>query len=138
MFNILNIDHNREITFTEGQFDSMFIENCVASTGVGKLADALNMIQGEGSRRILMDNDKAGRQESIKMLNQGQCVFLWSKLITDLKLDYPSKVIEIKKITDINALYQFMKSVNLNYNITEFNQTLDKYFSNSMFDILFL
>ena len=138
MFNILNIDHNREITFTEGQFDSMFIENCVASTGVGKLADALNMIQGEGSRRILMDNDKAGRQESIKMLNQGQYVFLWSKLITDLKLDFPNKVVEIKKITDINALYQFMKSVNLNYNITEFNQTLDKYFSNSMFDILFL
>jgi len=138
MFNILNIDHNQPITFTEGQFDSMFINNCMASTGVGKLEDALNMIQGEGSRRILMDNDTAGRKESMKMLNQGKPEFMWSKLIGDLKRDFPNNVIEIKKITDINALYQFMKSINSSYNVKEFNQMLDKYFSNSMFDMLYL
>jgi hypothetical protein len=138
IFNVLNIDFKKTITICEGQFDSMFINNCLASTGVGKTQDTISMIRGESSKRILLDNDKAGRQESIKLLMSGYNVFLWSKLIDNLKRDFSNKTVEIKKITDINSLYQFMKSADPLYKLSEFNKTLDGYFSNSTFDIIYL
>lgn len=138
IFNILNIDYKKDITICEGQFDSMFINNCIASTGVGKVKETVEMIRGEGKKRILLDNDKAGRQESINLLKNGYEVFMWSLLISDLKKDFSHLTKEIKKITDINALYQFMKGINLSYDVKEFNITLDKYFSNSLFDLIYL
>jgi len=138
IFNVLNIDFKKTITICEGQFDSMFINNCIASTGVGKTKDTIGMIRGDAKKRILLDNDKAGRQESINLLKTGHETFLWSKLIADLKRDFPNNVTEIKRITDINALYQFMKSTDTNYTVPQFNKMLDGYFSNSMFDIIYL
>lgn len=138
IFNVLNIDFKKPITICEGQFDSMFIDNCIASTGVGKTKDTVEMIKGDSKKRILLDNDKAGRQGSIELLKRGYDTFLWSKLIGDLKKSFPSKVSEIKQVTDINALYQFMKSNDPAYKLSEFNKTLDGYFSNSMFDIIYL
>lgn len=138
IFNVLNIDYNKPITICEGQFDSMFVYNCIASTGVGKTQDTISMLSSEANIRILLDNDDAGRNESIKLIQQGYSVFMWSKLIQDLKKDFSDKIVKVKNITDINALYEFLSGVNSGYNIREFNNTLDKYFSNSAFDMLYL
>lgn len=138
IFNVLNINHNKEMTICEGQFDSMFIHNCLACTGVGKIYDTIEMITSTSNKRILLDNDSAGKKETIKLLQRGEHVFLWSKLINDMKHDFPNDIVRVKKITDVNALYQFLKRVNLSYSIKEFNSTIDKYFSNSMFDVIYV
>ena len=138
IFNILNIDYRADITICEGQFDAMFIRNCIASTGVGKTRDTLDMIRGEGKKRVLLDNDNAGRKESIELLKNGHTVFMWSMLISDLKKKYSNHASSIKSITDINKLYEFMKKINLNYSISDFNLMLDRYFSNSLFDLIYL
>lgn len=138
IFNVLNIDYKQNITVCEGQFDSMFIRNCIASTGVGKTKEILGMIRGEGKKRILLDNDDAGRKESINLLKAGHEVFMWSLLISDLKKEFSGETKNIKKITDINMLYEFMKNKNSSYRVNEFNKMLDKYFSNSLFDLIYL
>tara|TARA_R100001510_G_C7578796_1_gene152553 strand:+ start:59 stop:595 length:537 start_codon:yes stop_codon:yes gene_type:complete len=138
IFNILNIDFNKKITICEGQFDSMFLNNCIASTGVGKIKETISMLSEEARVRILFDNDKAGKKESLNLLELGHEVFMWSKLVNDLKKDFPKYLIDIKKITDVNMLYVFLSKVNIRFNIKEFNRMLDGYFTNSMFDILYL
>ena len=138
IFNVLNIDYKQNITVCEGQFDSMFIRNCIASTGVGKTKEILGMIRGEGKKRILLDNDDAGRKESINLLKAGHEVFMWSLLISDLKKEFSGETKNIKKITDINMLYEFIKNKNSSYRVNEFNKMLDKYFSNSLFDLIYL
>ena len=86
IFNILNIDFKKKITICEGQFDSMFLHNGIASTGVGKIKETIAMLSEDAKVRILFDNDKAGKTQSIKLLQEGYEVFMWSKLIKDLKL----------------------------------------------------
>ena len=137
IFNILNIDHNKEMTICEGQFDAMFIDNCIASTGVGKVKDTISIISSTSNKRILLDNDIAGKRESLKLLQNGECVFLWSKLVDDLKKKYPKSISYIKReVTDINKLYELLKGLESNYNTREFNKYISQYFSNSMFDVL--
>tara|TARA_B100000963_G_scaffold334854_1_gene328455 strand:- start:24699 stop:25838 length:1140 start_codon:yes stop_codon:yes gene_type:complete len=139
IFNILNVDFKKIITICEGQFDSMFLYNGIASTGTGKIKETISMLSEETKFRILFDNDKAGKNQSIKLLQDGYTVFMWSKLIKDLKKDFPHELIDIKKINDVNSLYVFLSSINgPMFNIKEFNSTLNAYFTNSMFDILYL
>jgi hypothetical protein len=139
VFNILNIDFKKKITICEGQFDSMFVYNCIASTGVGKINETISMLSNDTNVRILFDNDNAGKNQSIKLLQEGYEVFMWSRLIKDLKNDFPDHLLDIKKITDVNVLYMFLSKLNSSFfGIKEFNKTLDSYFTDSLFDILYL
>lgn len=139
VFNILNIDFKKKITICEGQFDSMFVYNSIASTGVGKINETISMLSNDTNVRILFDNDNAGKNQSIKLLQDGYEVFMWSKLIKDLKNDFPDHLLDIKKITDVNALYMFLSKLNSSFfDIKEFNKTLNSYFTDSLFDILYL
>ena len=54
------------------------------------------------------------------------------------KNKHSSYTSDIKNITDINKLYEFMKQLDSRYSITDFNLMLDKYFSNSLFDLIYL
>ena len=137
-FNILNLNYNIPIFILEGQFDSMFIDNSMASTGVGKIRDVLYMLNDSKEIRILLDNDKAGKLESLKLLKDNHMVFLWSKLISDLTRKYNSHSVEIKKLTDINMLYIFLKKMDVDLSFKSFNSYLNNYFSNSIFDALFI
>jgi hypothetical protein len=137
-FNILNLEYNAPISILEGQFDSMFIDNSMASTGVGKIRDVLYMLNDSKEIRILLDNDKAGKTESLKLLKDGYTVFLWSKLTDDLMRKYNSHSMEIKNLTDINMLYIFLKKMNASLSFKSFNSYLNNYFSNSIFDALFI
>jgi len=136
-FNILNINFTQKITITEGQIDSMFVRNCIATTGVTKSKQLLASLVTKENSRIFFDNDRAGKEASIELLMKGYSVFLWNLLITDLRKTYPALTREINtKIKDVNDLFRFMLNQQPALTFNEFNETLDKYFSDSAFDLL--
>lgn len=136
-FNILNINFTQKITITEGQIDSMFVRNCIATTGVTKSKQLLASLVTKENSRIFFDNDRAGKEASIELLMKGYSVFLWNLLITDLRKTYPALTKEINtKVKDINDLFRFMLNRQPSLTFNEFNETLDKYFSDSAFDLL--
>lgn len=135
-FNILNVDFTRKITITEGQIDAMFIDNCIATTGVSKSKQLLaNLVTKENSR-IFFDNDAAGKGQSIDLLMKGYTVFLWTKVIGDLYSSHSKDKKVIREIKDINDLFRFMLSKDPGLDFTSFNSFIDRYFSNSAFDLI--
>jgi len=136
-FNILNINFTQKITITEGQIDSMFVRNCIATTGVTKSKQLLASLVTKENSRIFFDNDKAGKEASLDLLSKGYSVFLWSLLISDLRKKHPNLIKEINtKIKDVNDLFRFMLNQQPELTFDEFNSFLDKYFSDSAFDLL--
>jgi hypothetical protein len=85
---------------------------------------------------ILFDNDNAGKTESIKLLNQGYRVFLWNKIISELRKSYPNLRKEINKIKDINNLFNFYKEIDPDLDYDSFNSKIKDNFSNSPYDLL--
>ena len=115
----------------------MFVRNCIATTGVTKSKQLLSSLVTKENSRIFFDNDKAGKEASIELLMKGYSVFLWNLLITDLRKTYPALTREINtKVKDVNDLFRFMLNRQPSLTFNEFNETLDKYFSDSAFDLL--
>ena len=137
-FNVLNLDFTKDITVTEGQFDSLFIENCAATTGVTKSKRMLDDLTQKSKTRILFDNDEAGLTHSIEFLAKGYRVFTWSAVIVHLKKKYPAKVARVKTIKDINDLFIFMRGVEPELDYKKFNEFIDGNFTSSQFDMLLL
>jgi len=135
-FNILNVKFSKPVPVTEGQFDSMFLDNAIATTGVTKSKSLLGTLLSTKNSRIFFDNDKAGKQESMKLIQEDYKVFLWSKFIHDLRYQYPQYRREINQITDINKLYQFYMSIGNTIGPDQFNDLLNEYYSESQFDAL--
>lgn len=137
-FNLLNIDFKKPILITEGQIDSLFLMNGMATSGVSKGKSILGTLISKSNARIIFDNDSAGKKESLKLLKEGYSVFMWNKLIYDLKKEYPFAKKTLSEIKDVNDLFSFLDSVNQNYTIAEFNSLVIRYFSNNPFDMLFV
>lgn len=136
-FNLLNVDFTKKVTIVEGQIDSMFIKNCIATTGVTKSKKILGSLITKSNSRVLFDNDDAGRNESLALLKQGYPVFLWKKLTYSLRRDYPKYLRIINsEIKDVNDLYRFLASVQPTLDFEKFNLLIDGYFSDSAFDML--
>lgn len=138
-YNVLNLDFSEDITVTEGQIDAMFIRNCVATTGVSKSRNILESLTTKNKTRVLFDNDGAGLKASIDLLRKGYRVFQWANVIDYLKKTYPKDIYTIRKhIKDINDLYSFIKLRDTSLNYEKFNDFIDHYFSDSIFDLLSL
>ena len=135
-YNILNVKFNMPIVVTEGQFDSMFLYNSIATTGVTKSKSLLGSLLSTNNAYIFFDNDSAGKTESMKLINQGYNVFLWSRFIGDLRKKYMNNRKEVNDIGDINALFQFYIDVGDPMSVPDFNKLLMGYFSNSVYDLL--
>lgn len=135
-FNILNINFNSPVIVTEGQIDSMFLNNSIATTGVSKSKTILGSIISKKNARILFDNDKAGKKESLNFINKGYRVFMWSKIISELKIKYPGYIKDINNIKDVNDLYSFYKNINSDIKFLEFNEIISNNFTESMYDLL--
>ena len=136
-FNILNINFTQIITITEGQIDAMFVRNCLATTGVTKSKQLLASLVTKKNSRILFDNDKAGKEQSLELLMKGYTVFLWCKITHDLRKTYPTAAKIIRdELKDINDLYRFLLIRDSKLTFDSFNDFLDKYFSNSAFDLM--
>ena len=101
----------------EGPLDSFLFKNSIANAGIHK------HFPFELLMRYWFDDDKDGRNESIKRLNDGHEVFLWTKLKQDYNMP-------LKQKWDLNdALIWFNKN-----NIKPPNFNL--YFSNKPIDII--
>lgn len=137
-FNVLNVDFTKTVVITEGQIDSLFITNCIATTGVSKSKLLLENLLTKKNARVFFDNDLAGKRQSIELIKKGYSVFLWSKFISDLSKTYPQNRIEIKLIKDINDAYSFLSKIDSKTSISAFNSLIHKYFSDSELDILFI
>ena len=137
-FNILNVDFTKDVIVTEGQIDSLFIFNCVATTGVSKSGLLLENLLTKRNAKIFFDNDLAGKRQSIELIKKGYSVFLWSKFISDIAKTYPSNRIQIKLIKDINDAYSMLVKIDKKTSIESFNVLINKYFSDSELDMLFI
>jgi hypothetical protein len=137
-YNVMNVNFSKPVIITEGQIDAMFLRNSMASTGVTKINLLLDNILTRDNSLIFFDNDRAGRTQSIALIKKGYRVFMWSKLLTDLKLLYPTDWLKsIKKIKDVNDLFVFMSSKNPEVTFDEFNDWIINYFSETELDIFF-
>ena len=135
-FNILNIKFSQPIIILEGQIDAMFLDNAIATAGVTKSKTILGTLVSKKNARILFDNDDAGKAETIKLLQDGYTVFLWSKLITDLRKRYPSHRQQLNNVKDINNLYNFYIDMGDELSYVQFNTLIMSYFSESVFDLI--
>lgn len=139
-FNILNIDFTKPILITEGQFDSLLLNNCIATTGVSKAKSIMSSLGAKAGIRILFDKDAAGKEEMMKLIKQGYSVLLWNKILSDVKTlcSGSSDLMKLTKIKDINDLFSFVIDRNGPQDVDEFNDWILDYFSDSIYDIVYL
>jgi hypothetical protein len=139
-YNVLNLDYSQPISLTEGQIDSLFIKNCIATTGVSKATSLLHDLGQKGSIRVVFDRDKAGKTQMMSLIKQGYSVFLWNKIIADIKKTNFSAedFIKIEKLKDINDLFSFKLKTDETLTFSQFNSWLNGYFSESVFDLFYL
>ena len=117
IFNILTIDYNRPMIAVEGPMDSFLLKNAVAMCGANKhMPVDLDFL-------YMFDDDNTGRKNSLKYLNEGKKVFMWSKLKKDMMLP-------ARKKWDVNdlMLYCYEKNIRM--------PDIYSYFTNDEFDLL--
>lgn len=139
-FNVLNVNFSKPILLTEGQFDSMFLQNCIATTGVKKAHSILLNLGVKEKVRVLFDRDSAGKNELLSLIKQGYSVLLWNKLIDDLKKRYQdlASITKLSGVKDINDLFIFIKLRDASLSVLKFNEWIANYFSDSVYDIVYL
>jgi hypothetical protein len=131
LFNILNINFEKQITIFEGYIDSIFIPNSIGAVGIN--TDYSFLTNNDLDIRFLFDNDNIGKRKSAEYLKKGFNVFLWEKLINDLaKKDIDPHAFKKRFNSTIKDLNKLMQVFNIHY--TE----LDKYFSDNVFDMLYI
>jgi len=117
LFGIFQINFNKPITLFEGPLDSFLFKNSVANCGLHKEFPLdLNI-------RYFFDDDNDGRKKSIKLINEGNSVFLWDKFKKYLELPF-------RKKWDLNDVLIYMKRNNISTPI------FDNYFSNDSLDLI--
>ena len=103
LFNIMNVDMYSPLTIVEGPIDSLCISNAIALQGATKLNDYFDDLQ---MVRYLFDNDKVGKEHTLKKLKANKKVFLWGLYLK--KMNIKNKV---KDINDIVKLNMFNREV---------------------------
>ena len=123
IFNIFNVDFRKTIKVLEGPFDAYLLDNAIARLGADKKLpfNFSNLV-------FINDYDKAGKDSSIKLINEGNKIFLWERFFedhTDLKVDLSKKL----DITDI-----IKQSRIQGYPL----KSLSNYYSKDKYDLYFL
>lgn len=117
LFNICLVDYSKSITLFEGPMDSFLFKNSIANAGANKAFPFDLKI------RYFYDDDENGRKKSLEKINDGNEIFLWSKIKNDLQL--PNR-----KKWDINDLFIWSKDNNIKI------PYLENYFSKDKFDAI--
>lgn len=139
-FNILNVDFSKPILVAEGQFDSMLLDNCIATSGVSKANSILHNLGSKSGVKIIFDRDKAGKTQMMGLIKQGYSVFLWNKALNELKKSYPDQqsLIDMQQIKDANDLFSFMCKKEDDFDIDDFTVFIRGHFSDSVLDMIYL
>jgi hypothetical protein len=139
-FNILNIDFSKPILLAEGQFDSMLIDNCIATSGVSKARAILTNLGSKAGTRIIFDRDKAGKTQMMTLIKQGYSIFLWNKALDTIKKRHPDSdsLIALQQIKDINDLFSFLIKKDDSLDTQKFSKFINSYFSENVLDMVYL
>ena len=119
IFNIMNVNLSQPLTIMEGPIDSLAIANSIALQSAAKHLDGF--FDEVENVRYLFDNDKTGKEMSLKKMKNHKKVFLWGQYLDMIK----SKT----NIKDINDL----QKQNL-FNI----DIIEKCFSDDEFDAMYI
>ena len=119
IFNIMNVNLSQPLTIMEGPIDSLAIANSIALQSAAKHLDGF--FDEVENVRYLFDNDKTGKEMSLKKMKNHKKVFLWGQYLDMIK----SKT----NIKDINDL----QKQNL-FNI----DIIEKCFSDDEFDAIYI
>jgi len=92
IYNYYNVDPELPVMILEGPIDSVFVENSIAVTGLKLKGEELDKFK---RRYFILDNDKSGYKEAVKLLQKRSWVFNWKKFLKD----HPCKG-EIKDVND--------------------------------------
>jgi hypothetical protein len=114
----MNVDMNIPLTIVEGPIDSLCISNAIALQGATKLNNYFDDLK---TVRFLFDNDKIGKEHSLKKLKSNKKTFLWSLYIK--KMNIQNKV---KDINDIIKLNLYNKDI------------YESCFSDDEFDVMYI
>jgi hypothetical protein len=139
-FNILNIDFSKPILLAEGQFDSMLINNCIATSGVSKAKSILTNLGSKAGTRIIFDRDKAGKTQMMSLIKQGYSIFLWNKALDTIKKSHPESdsLISLQQVKDINDLFSFLVKRDSDLTVDRFSNFINGYFSETVLDMVYL
>jgi hypothetical protein len=137
-FNVLNVDFSKPILVTEGQIDAMFLNNSIATTGISKSKLLLENLLSKSNTLILFDSDMAGKSQSVDLIKKGYRVFLWNKVMSDLRKKYNEDYRSVRLIKDVNDLYSFMLKHDQSLTFDSFNEFVLQYFSESPLDLLYV
>ena len=94
IFNIMNVNLSQPLTIMEGPIDSLAIANSIALQSAAKHLDGF--FDEVENVRYLFDNDKTGREMTLKKMKNHKTVFLWGQYLDMIK----SKT-NIKDINDL-------------------------------------
>jgi len=137
-YNILNVNWDQPVTIFEGYLDSIFMtgNNSIGAIGLNSIDEMSFLLSEELQIQFFFDNDMVGIKKAITMLGKGYKVFLWQKLIEDLIKNKKDKHEAKKYAMKIKDLNQMVQKIN---NIDTFKKiNLNKYFSNDLFDKIYL
>lgn len=117
LFNICLANYSKPITLFEGPLDAFLFKNSIANTGIHKrfILDI--------PVRYWFDDDNDGRDKSIEKINEGDTVFLWTKLRHDLELP-------LRKKWDLNDVLIYLRDKNIK------TPNFNDYFSDDELDII--
>lgn len=121
IFDICKINFSQPITLFEGPLDAFLFPNAIANGGANKNFPI------EIPIRYFYDDDKTGRENAIKRINEGYQIFLWDRLKNDYNLPPTPPTGKRWDLTD------FMMWIKTNKIIVPI---WDKYFSNDPLDII--
>lgn len=122
VYNLFGVDWKKTIIVCEGPLDSLFLPNAIAVTGADVPEEIEKMLKDKDVL-YLWDNDDSGSKNSVNGLDKGHKVFLWKKFLESN--NYP-------KVKDINELLVILGKEKFEL------EELEPYFSNSVFDKIYL
>ena len=119
IFNIMNVNLSQPLTIMEGPIDSLAIANSIALQSAAKHLDGF--FDEVENVRYLFDNDKTGKEMSLKKMKNHKKVFLWGQYLDMIK----SKT-NIKDINDLQKQNLFTIDI------------IEKCFSDDEFDAMYI
>jgi hypothetical protein len=104
IFNIMNVDLTKPLTILEGPIDSLAVANSIALQSAAKHLDGF--FDEIETVRYIFDNDKTGREMTLKKLKEHRTVFLWGKY-----LDMINSKVKVKDLNDLQKTNQFNRDI---------------------------
>ena len=119
IFNIMNVNMNKTVTIFEGPIDSLSIENSIALQGASKQLDGF--FDEIENIRYMYDNDKTGKENSLKKLKSHKPVFLWEQYFQIL-----GQKADVKDANDLQKMNLFKRDI------------VEKCFSDDEMDVIYI